>query len=182
MALAAALLPVPGHASSLEPGKGLQVTFALARSVWPEGSVLELTATLTNVSDQPLMVDLFGGVNELYHGKRTSLLLPSCWTLVWQPEHSVPAAKRGRAPLDTVDLVRLAPGESVSKSLRAALEGIPAGSYRVQLAYAPRWSSPSFSIPSGWSQQHHIVDPLWEGLIFSNELLLEISRSTTAPN
>lgn len=44
-------------------------------------------------------------------------------------------------------------------------------------AISPQGSTASDSSPV--SPNTHLI---WEGLIFSNELLLEISRSTTAPN
>ena len=163
-----------GAASAGQPVNGLQVRAQATDAAWPLGSALAVEVTLTNVSDQPVLVDLFGDLNALYEGKHPSSILPSCWALIWNPPAMPDIPHRGRYTLDASQFHRLAPGESVTTRLTLALSGVAAGTYHVKVAYAPRMASPSFSLPDHWETQHRFTDRMWVGMAFSNPLTVHV--------
>ncbi len=159
-----------------EPVQGLMVTLAAADSTWPLGTAMRFEATLKNVGRTPILVDLFGDLDEIYQGKRSGYL-PSCFALSWGRMLGPAGPKRGRYTLARDQFVRLAPGESTVKRLGLTLSRVPPGTYRVRLAYTPRAASPSFSVPERWMNQQEFHEPMWIGMAFSNELTVHVVAS-----
>ncbi len=157
-----------------EPTRGLQVSAQPAQTTWVLGKPITLEATLTNVGETPVLVDLFGDLHELYEGKRRDSYVTSCWALVWEPMAAPAVARRPRYTLEPAQFQRLAPGESSTKTLSLTLAGVSPGTYEVRVAYVPRMSSPSFSLPDHWETQHGFHDPMWRGMAFSNPVQIII--------
>ena len=157
-----------------EPVHGLVVAASLSGAQFREGETLRLEATLKNLSDWPLVLDMFGELDALYAGKRPSIIIPSCWALSWEPALTLPTPRRGKMPLEPQQFIRVPPGGSYTVTLERELMGLPPGSYQVRLAYAPRAAGPSFHFPIDWTKQLP-PDRLWaDGMIFSNELTLDV--------
>jgi hypothetical protein len=176
--VAAALWPVALAWAAVEPAgepvRGLALRAQVSATRWPLGAEVMFEATLTNVGREPLVVDLFGDVHELYQGKRGRGILPSCWALVFQPPAVAGSPRRGPYTLAPEQFQKLGPGESVTQRLRLVLSGVPPGPYEVKLAYVPRAAGGLFSFPDQWEAQQDFTDPMWIGMALSNPLTVEV--------
>jgi hypothetical protein len=183
--LAAALLgAVAGHPAGVqaspEAAEAIAVTIATDDPQWVVGTAKRFTVTLRNVSAQPWIVDRFGGLNELYEGKRASTWLPSCWVLARLDGTALASVRRGRYTLEPGQFTRLEPGESVEQSLSLTLPDGTPGAIDVRLAYMPRAASPSFSFPDHWEIQHGLQGAVWLGMAYSNPLTLHLRPADAA--
>ena len=54
-----------------EPVDGLLITFSASKPTWELGTVVELDASLKNIGEDPIVLDVFGDLNVIYRGSRT---------------------------------------------------------------------------------------------------------------
>lgn len=155
-------------------GTKLRVQLVARKAQWAMGAAVEVDAVVTNLDEAPLRIDVFGGLNEVYQGKRKNSYIVSCWNLAWDPQARPASAQRGKAPLHVDQLVRLGPGESYTLPLSWEVKDVPPGRYRVRLAYTPRVASPSFNFPEHWLRQQGVKEPIWMGMIFSEPVEIEV--------
>lgn len=152
----------------------LRVQLSVEKTQWVLGEVVAVRAVITNLDQARLRIDAFGGLNEVYQGKRKGAYIVSCWNLAWEPEARPPSVHQGKAFLEKSQLVRLEPGGTFKKELSWKLEGVHPGRYQVRLAYTPRVASPSFNFPEHWLRQQEILEPVWMGMIFSEPVEIEV--------
>ncbi len=172
--VSAATVATAGELLNDVGGTKLRVQLVAPKTQWVAGAAIEVEAVVTNLDEAPLRVDIFGGLNEVYQGKRKNSYIVSCWNLAWDPQARPASAQQGKAPLQLDQLVRLEPGESFTKRLSWKLKDVAPGRYQVQLAYTPRVASPSFNFPEHWLRQQGVKEPIWMGMIFSEPLEIEV--------
>lgn len=157
-------------------GEKLAVVFAPKQTRWVIGATVEAEAVITNKDKAALRVDVFGGLNEVYQGKRKNSYIVSCWALVWEPAARPESRQKGKAPLSVEQLIPLKGGEAFAKSFSWVVGDVPPGAYTVRLAYAPRVASPSFNFPEHWLRQQGVAEPIWTGMIFSEPVEIEVAK------
>ena len=165
------LLVAAGHLTAAPVLDPKALTLIVTAEPLPDGAVT-LEATLTNTGTVPLLIDLFGELNELYTWKRKATYITSCWMLSWEGGRSSPGRHMGRAPLLKEQFMVLEPGRTYTKRLTVAPDTVATGGHRFRIAYTPRSSCSTFSVPSNWLEEQSLptTAPLWNRMIFSNEV------------
>lgn len=155
-----------------EPVNSLQLTVTTSFDSppsWVIGEPYQFQAQLKNVGDQPLLLDLFGDLNERFTVEPERSVAFEHWLLTFEkdiktgrPMLGPPVLFRGLRKVSEEQFVSLKPGESFIKALTYTLQSFSRGRFSVTVTYR------------SWGHQNTHGEKTWNGAVISNPIVLTV--------